>query len=123
MRILLVEDHSINVKVGVALLGVQGHEVVVAGNGMECLSALEREKFDLVLMDINMPVMNGEEAIIEIRRKEQNTPHHQPVIALTAYALRGDKERFLAEGFDGYISKPLELFEVIDEIKRVVVLI
>ena len=70
-----------------------------------------------------MPVMNGEEAIIEIRRKEQGTPHHQPVIALTAYALRGDKERFLAEGFDGYISKPLELFEVIDEIKRVVVLI
>jgi CheY-like chemotaxis protein len=74
-------------------------------------------------MDINMPVMNGEEAIIEIRRKEQGTPRHQPVIALTAYALRGDKERFLAEGFDGYISKPLELLEVIDEIKRVVVLI
>jgi len=66
-----------------------------------------------------LPVIRGEEALIEIRRKEQRSGRHQSVIALTAYALQGEKERFLAEGFDGYISKPAELTEIIDEIKRV----
>ena len=119
LRILLVEDNSINVKVGTALLGKQGHEVSVAENGVECLAVIEREKFDIILMDIQMPVMNGEDALTEIRRREEGSPRHLPVIALTAFALRGEKERFLAEGFDGYVSKPLELNELNDEMKRV----
>ena len=71
-------------------------------------------------MDVQMPRMSGEEALLEIRRKEKSTGGHQKVIALTAYALRGEKERFLAEGFDGYISKPLDIKELISELSRVV---
>ena len=119
LRILFVEDNPINMKFGTVLLGKQGHEVVTAENGEECLQALEQGKFDLVLMDIQMPVMNGEETLRKIRVKEEKTSSHLKVIALTAYALRGEKERFLGEGFDGYLSKPLEQQELIDEMKRV----
>jgi CheY-like chemotaxis protein len=80
---------------------------------------MDQERFDLVLMDIQMPVMNGEEALREIRTKEQNGTRHQAVIALTAYALRGEKQRFIEEGFDGYISKPLVVEELHAELKRV----
>jgi PAS domain S-box-containing protein len=121
LRVLFVEDDPVNVQLGLSLFKKLGHEVVSAGNGRECLAALEHGRFDLVLMDIQMPDMNGEEALYEIRRKELGTTLHQPVIALTAYALRGEKERFLAQGFDGYVSKPLDLSELISEMKRIVV--
>ncbi len=98
---------------------MHGHEIMTAENGEECLEAVDRVQFDLILMDIQMPVMNGEEALRAIRTKEQGTSHHQRVIALTAHALHTDKERFLAEGFDGYLSKPLEQGELIIEMKRV----
>jgi len=88
-------------------------------NGNECLSALANGRFDLVLMDIQMPVMNGEEALRELRRKEQDSVRHQQVIALTAYALKGERERFIEVGFDGYVSKPLDIYELITEMKRV----
>jgi PAS domain S-box-containing protein len=120
LRILFVEDNPISIKFGTSLLkGVLGHNVVTAVNGRECLAELDRGTFDLVLLDIQMPVMNGEETLQEIRRKEIGTAFRQPVIALTAYALRDEKDRFLQEGFDGYVSKPLEISELISEMKRV----
>ena len=120
LRVLFVEDKPINIEFGMALLGKLGHSVVSAVNGVECLVALKNGTFDLVLMDINMPVMNGVDALRAIRRKEQGTFLHLPVIALTAYALRGDKEQFLKEGFDGYVSKPFKANELIIEMKRVI---
>jgi CheY-like chemotaxis protein len=119
LRILLVEDDPINITLGVSLLSKLGHDFIAVKNGRECIAALEHGTFDIVLMDIQMPVMNGEEALREIRRKEQGTSIHQPVIALTAYSMRGDKERFLEEGFDGYVSKPLTTRMLMSEMKRV----
>ena len=98
---------------------MHGHEIMTAENGEECLEALDRVQFDLILLDIQMPVMNGREALRAIRTKEEGTSSHQRVIALTAHALHGEKEKFLAEGFDGYLSKPMEQAELINEMKRV----
>ena len=119
LRILFVEDNPVNIQFGQSLLRKLGHEAVAVQNGRDCLSALEQGRFDLILMDIQMPIMSGEEAIREIRTLEQGTSRHQPVIALTAYALRGEKERFMSEGFDGYVSKPLVVNELVEEMKRV----
>ncbi|MEI6209836.1 MAG: response regulator, partial [Desulfuromonadales bacterium] len=119
LRILFVEDDKVSITFGAALLKKLGFDCTVAENGRECLTALETGSFDLVLTDIRMPVMNGEEALCEIRRYEQGTTAHQPVIAMTAHSMREEKERFLAQGFDGYISKPLITKELIAEMKRV----
>ena len=119
LRILFVEDTRISITFGMSLLAKMGHEVVLALNGEECLAELEKGRFDLVLMDIQMPVMNGEDALREIRRRERGSSRRQPVIALTAYSLRGEKERFLSEGFDGYVSKPLVIEELVQEMSRV----
>ena len=116
---LLVDDNRVNLKFGTVLLGKHGHRVVTAENGMESLEALGQEEFDLVLMDIQMPVMNGEEALRAIRAKEECTSFHQKIIAVTAHALRNEKELFLGEGFDGYLSKPMGQAELINEMKRV----
>ncbi|MEI6209205.1 MAG: ATP-binding protein [Desulfuromonadales bacterium] len=120
LRILFVEDDKVSITFGSALLKKLGFDCTVAENGRECLTALESDSFDLVLMDIRMPVMNGEETLREIRTHEQGTTTHQPVIALTAHSMRGEKESFLAQGFDGYLSKPLITRELVGEIKRVV---
>ncbi len=120
LRILLVEDDQTSVNFGLSLLKKLGHEAHAVYDGRECLAALEKATFDLVLMDIQMPVMDGEEALKEIRRKEIKTSLHQSVIVLTAHSLRGDQERFLENGFDGYLSKPLESRELICEMKRVI---
>ena len=120
LRILFVEDDKLNILFGTSLFQKLGFDAVVARNGRECLAALENAVFDIVLMDINMPDMSGEEALREIRSNEQqNTALHQQVIALTAYSLRGDKDGFLKQGFDGYVSKPLAISELVREIKRV----
>ncbi|MEI6306074.1 MAG: ATP-binding protein, partial [Deltaproteobacteria bacterium] len=119
LRVLFAEDNPINTAFSKALCRKLGFEAMFVENGRNCLAALKQQPFDLVLMDIKMPVMSGEEALMEIRRGEQDSSSHQPVIALTAFSLRGDKERFLREGFDGYLSKPLEVNALIDEIKRV----
>ncbi|GFO69536.1 hypothetical protein GMLC_31150 [Geomonas limicola] len=119
LRVLLVEDNPVNIKFAASLLGKLGHDVVVVASGTDCLDALEKTSFDLVLMDIQIPVLNGEEVLKEIRERERLRGGHQPVLAVTAYALRGDRERFLAEGFDGYVSKPLDLNELLGEMKRV----
>jgi len=120
LRVLFVEDKQINIEFGMALLGKMGHSVVSALNGVECLVALKNGTFDLVLMDIQMPVMNGMDALRQIRGKEQGTSLHQPVIALTACALREDKEEFLKGGFDGYVSKPFKANDLIFEMTRVI---
>ena len=123
LQILLVEDDQANITFESSLFKKLGFVVAVAKTGRECLAALENDTFDIVLMDINMPDMNGEEALREIRRIEQDTHLHQKVIALTAYSLRGNKERFLEEGFDGYISKPMAVSELVRELKRVAVVL
>ena len=119
LRILLVEDDPLSITFGSALLKKLGLDFIVAQNGKECLTALEIGSFDLVLMDIQMPVMSGEEALREIRAHEQGTTAHLPVIAMTAHSMRGDKDSYLGKGFDGYISKPLITKGFVAEIKRV----
>ncbi|GFO60553.1 hypothetical protein GMST_28780 [Geomonas silvestris] len=119
LRILLVEDNPVNITFAASVLGKLGHDVVAVATGRDCLDALAQAGFDLVLMDIQIPVLNGEEVLKAIRERERVTGGHQPVLAVTAYALRGDRERFLEEGFDGYVSKPLDLAELVREMKRV----
>jgi len=117
LRILLAEDNPINQKLASRLLEKRNHTVIVAGNGKEALAALERENFDLVLMDVQMPEMDGFEATSLLREQERLTGKHQPVVAMTALAMNGDRERCMSSGMDGYISKPIrpqELDEVLD---------
>ncbi|MDZ4183781.1 MAG: ATP-binding protein, partial [Desulfuromonadales bacterium] len=118
-RILFAEDDPINIAFGESLLKKLGHNFLTVKNGRDCLDALEQGRFDIVLLDIQMPVVNGEEALLEIRRKQQERGFHQPVIAVTAHSMRGDRERFLAKGFDGYVSKPLTTGELVEEMERV----
>jgi CheY-like chemotaxis protein len=106
-RILLAEDNQVNQRLATRLLEKRGHEVIVVENGQEALAALEQSSFDLVLMDVQMPLVDGIEATLAIRAKETGTSFHQRVIALTAYAMKGDQERCLAAGMDGYLSKPI----------------
>ena len=118
LRILLAEDNRVNQRLAVGLLEKRGHAVVVAADGKQALAALEREPFDLMFMDVQMPEMGGFEATARIRDQEQKTGKHLPIIAMTAHAMKGDRERCLASGMDGYVSKPIlaaELFRAIDE--------
>ena len=107
LRILLAEDNAVNRLLAVRLLEKRGHAVTVAGNGKEALAALEKQPFDLVLMDVQMPEMDGFEATAAIRDKEKHSGSHLPVIAMTAHAMVGDRERCLAAGMDDYITKPI----------------
>jgi two-component system, sensor histidine kinase and response regulator len=107
LNILLAEDNPVNQKLAVRLLQKRGHTVTVAGNGDEALAALTKSPFDLVLMDVLMPGKDGLEATAELRRREKNSGLHTPVVAMTALAMKGDKERCLEAGMDGYLSKPV----------------
>ncbi|GAC1660545.1 MAG: hypothetical protein NVS9B4_11670 [Candidatus Acidiferrum sp.] len=115
LRVLLAEDNSVNRLLATRLLEKRGHRVVLAANGREALEALEKESFDLVLMDVQMPESDGLEATMMLRQKEKNTAAHVPVVALTAHAMKGDRERCLAAGMDHYLSKPIRSQEL-DEI-------
>lgn len=118
LRILLAEDDPVNQKVLLKFLKEQGHDVMTADNGKMVLDLFDKNDFDVILMDIQMPYMNGIEATQRIRLKD-NTKSHIPIVAVTAYALSGDKEKFLNLGFDEYITKPIQmelLFEVLDRI-------
>jgi CheY-like chemotaxis protein len=119
LKVLFAEDNAINMNFNKAICSKLGFEGVFVENGLACLDVLKYQSFDLVLMDIQMPVMRGDEALREIRSRELGASSHLPVIALTAYSLRHDKERFLQEGFDGYLSKPVALSVLVDEMKRV----
>ena len=107
-RILLAEDHPVNQRLARKLLEKWGHTVVVAGNGRKALEALERNSFDLVIMDVQMPEMNGLEATRYIRAQEKTTGAHLPIIAMTAHAMKGDREQCLSAGMDAYITKPID---------------
>jgi signal transduction histidine kinase/CheY-like chemotaxis protein len=116
LHILLVEDNPVNQRLASRLLEKRGHSVVVAGNGREALGTLEKASFDLVLMDLQMPVMDGFEATAAIRERE-TSGIHLPIVALTAHAMKGDREKCLAAGMDGYLTKPIrpqELDEVLE---------
>ncbi|MBF0526489.1 MAG: response regulator, partial [Deltaproteobacteria bacterium] len=119
LHILLVEDNPVNQRLAVALLCSRGHTTVVSATGLEALAALDKEKFDMVLMDIQMPEMDGFEATQKIREKEKSIGTRLPIMAMTAHAMKGDRERCLDAGMDGYISKPFsasELFKAIEEL-------
>jgi CheY-like chemotaxis protein len=107
LRILLAEDNQVNQIVATRLAEKMGHSVVVAGNGQLALLLLATRPFDLVLMDVQMPEMDGLTATRKIRGSEQSTPFHLPIIAMTAHAMKGDRERCIAGGMDGYVSKPI----------------
>jgi two-component system sensor histidine kinase/response regulator len=107
LRILLAEDNLVNQRLAMRLLEKRGHQVTIAGNGQEAVTATEKNTFDLVLMDLQMPEMDGFQATAALRDREMGTGIHLPVIALTAHALKGDRERCLEAGMDGYLSKPI----------------
>jgi len=113
LHILVVEDNAINQKLAARILEKRGHTTVVASNGKEALKALEGESFDLILMDVQMPEMDGFEATAAIREREESTGEHIPIIAMTAHAMKGDAELCLDAGMDGYISKPISAEELI----------
>jgi len=118
LNILLAEDNVINQKLAMRLLEKRGHTVTVVGNGREALGELGRNRFDLVLMDVQMPEMDGLAATRQLRELEKKTGNHQRVVAMTALVMAGDRERCLAAGMDAYLSKPIrpkELDEVLDE--------
>ncbi len=117
-RILVAEDNPVNQRLAVRMLERRGYAVTVAPSGRAALSLVESRTFDVVLMDVQMPEMNGFEATQEIRAHERGTGRHVPIIAMTAHAMKGDRERCLQAGMDGYVSKPiraLELFAAIAE--------
>ncbi len=118
LNILLVEDNPVNQKVAQRMLEKEGHTVAIAANGRVALAHWERQAFDLILMDVQMPEMDGLEATAAIRRAEAGTGRHVPIIALTAHAMAGDRERYLASGMDGYVPKPIRAEEVRSEIRR-----
>jgi len=118
-RILLAEDNPINQMLAVGILEKRGYMVSAVSNGREALDFLDKKPFDLVLMDVQMPEMGGFEATAAIREREKETGLHIPIIAMTAHAMKGDRERCLEAGMDGYIPKPIrakELFETIENL-------
>jgi PAS domain S-box-containing protein len=118
LRILLAEDNRVNQIVVVRLMEKRGHSVEVASNGREALEKFRLGGFDLLLMDVQMPQMDGFEATAAIREIEKSEAAHIPIIAMTAHAMKGDRERCLAAGMDGYISKPFQIDELMKEIER-----
>jgi CheY-like chemotaxis protein len=121
LNILLVEDNEINQKLLIRILEKWGHTVVLACNGKEALSVLEERQFNVVLMDVQMPEMDGFEATALIREKEKKTGSHVPIVAMTAHATEGYYEKCINAGMDAYVSKPIQskkLLEVIDNLSQ-----
>jgi signal transduction histidine kinase/DNA-binding response OmpR family regulator len=108
LRVLLAEDNAVNQRLAASLLERRGHNVVIAANGREAVDAIRRQPFDVVLMDVQMPEMGGFEAAGAIRTLEQQSGAHVPIVAMTAHAMKGDRERCLAAGMDEYLTKPLD---------------
>ncbi|MBV8266129.1 MAG: response regulator [Planctomycetaceae bacterium] len=118
LRVLVAEDMPVNQTLAVRLLAKLGHEAVVVGDGRQALDALEGGGFDLVLMDVQMPVLDGLEAMRLLRERERRSGEHVSVIAMTAHAMRGDRERCLEAGFDDYVAKPMRFQGLADAIER-----
>jgi two-component system sensor histidine kinase/response regulator len=121
LKILLAEDNVVNQRVAIGLLERAGHQITLAENGRQTVAAFDTAQFDLVLMDMQMPEMGGFEAMAVIREHELSKGGHIPIIALTAHALKGDRERCLATGADGYVSKPIKPSELFKEIETIMV--
>jgi two-component system sensor histidine kinase/response regulator len=119
LRILLVEDNRVNQFLAMELLTVRGHSVTVATGGRESLAIHDRERFDLVLLDVQMPDMDGIEVVKTIRKREAAGVRRTPVISMTAHAMKGDRERFLDAGMDEYVSKPIRVEELFEAIEKV----
>jgi CheY-like chemotaxis protein len=121
LRVLLADDNPVNQKLAVRLLEKRGHSVIVAKNGREVLDIVASQPCDIVLMDIQMPEMDGFQATAALRAREQSTGIHLPIIAMTANAMPGDRERCLAAGMDAYVSKPIQaeaLFSALEALSR-----
>jgi len=118
LRVLVAEDNPVNQLVARRLVEKRGHSVTVVGNGREAIEALEAESYDLVLMDVQMPEMDGVEVTSEIRRREMGTDHHQVIFAMTAHAMKGDEERFIRAGMDGYLAKPVQASDLSVALER-----
>lgn len=112
LRVLVAEDNEVNQLVAKRIFEKLGHRVTVVENGQEAVSALEKGKFDLVAMDVQMPVMDGLDATQAIRKAEEKTGKHTPIVAMTAHAMKGDRERCLLAGMDGYVAKPIRSSEL-----------
>jgi len=120
LRILLAEDNTVNQRIAVRILEKLGWKVTTVNNGQEALDILINQTFDVILMDDNMPLISGIEAAQVIRREEKQTGQHVPIIAMTANAMAGDRERYLASGMDGYVSKPIDRNLLYEEIVNLV---
>ena len=120
LRVLLAEDNAVNQKLAMHLLAKMGHHAMLAVNGKEAVDLARRSQFDLILMDIQMPIMGGVEAVREIRAFEKRTRAHHAIIAMTAHAMAGDAEKYLRSGMDGYVSKPIRVDLLKAEIERCV---
>ena len=118
-KILVAEDNLVNQKLAVRILDKAGHRVSVANSGREALEKLSEEPFDLVLMDLQMPEMDGFAATAAIREHERKTGYHLPIVAMTAHAMKGDRERCLQEGMDEYLSKPIDAHQLVQLVARV----
>jgi len=119
LRILLAEDNAVNQLVALRLLEKYGHTVAVAANGKKALEAAGKESYDLILMDIQMPEMNGWEATAVIRERERESGAHVPIIAMTAHAMKGDEEKCMAAGMDGYLTKPIRTADLLAALDRI----
>jgi CheY-like chemotaxis protein len=118
MHILLVEDNPVNQKLAQRAIEKMGHSITLAGNGVRAVEACTSGRFDLILMDLQMPEMDGIEATARIREAEQGTGRHTPIIAMTAHAMHGDRDQCIRAGMDDYISKPVDLHALARMIER-----
>ncbi len=120
LEILLAEDNAVNRRVATIMLESAGHRVCPAENGKQVLDLIDSGRFDLILMDIQMPVMDGEEACRKIRRREEKTRTHIPIVALTANAMKGDRERYQNIGMDAYLAKPIQKKRLLDLVQSLI---
>ncbi|MDR3700698.1 MAG: response regulator [Candidatus Sulfopaludibacter sp.] len=119
LRILVAEDNPVNRTVAQRMLEKCGHSVTIAENGFAAVAASGTQDLDLILMDIQMPEMDGMEATAAIRERERTTGGHIPIIAMTAHAMKGDEEKCLAGGMDGYLGKPIQRLRLLETLEQV----
>jgi CheY-like chemotaxis protein len=119
LRVLLVDDNMVNQRLAARLLEKRGHSVITAATGREALDMIERQHFDLAIMDVQMPDVDGLTATGIIREREKANGGHLPIVAMTAHAMTGDRQRCLDAGMDGYLAKPIDPVRMIEEIRRV----
>ncbi len=119
LRVLVAEDNSVNQQLASRLLERRGHQVAIAGDGKEALDLLDQTEFDVILMDVQMPAMDGLETTAEIRKREKTTGSYKPIVVMTAHAMKGDRERCFAAGVDAYVNKPFDPAKLISTIEEV----